>query len=294
MRENEKMIIVNEVIKWLSRLLLLVIPVLIGIFVYRKNQQEDEEKVLKARQELLKEVTPKKGLAGFYKGNYLRHYNKTQVYLSQVGANYLMKRIVDPTEYILAKLILASIFGFCGFVFFGWVGLLVGIVFGYMILKIMLEINNKEDNERMLEDFVSIYETIMIKTEAGIFLTDALKTCYKSVENKRLKKELYYLMMEITAQNNVTEALSKFQLKFKDIHINELCSVIRQGYETGNVVNAIANVTKHLNDIQKAVELRNNQKLDNNITKVQMVILLSIMVIVIYGIITSMSSFNIF
>ena len=158
----------------------------------------------------------------------------------------------------------------------------------------MLEINNKEDNERMLEDFVSIYETIMIKTEAGIFLTDALKTCYKSVENKRLKKELYYLMMEITAQNNVTEALSKFQLKFKDIHINELCSVIRQGYETGNVVNAIANVTKHLNDIQKAVELRNNQKLDNNITKVQMVILLSIMVIVIYGIITSMSSFNIF
>ena len=100
--------------------------------------------------------------------------------------------------------------------------------------------------------------------------------------------------VEITAQNNVTEALSKFQLKFKDIHINELCSVIRQGYETGNVVNAIANVTKHLNDIQKAVELRNNQKLDNNITKVQMVILLSIMVIVIYGIITSMSSFNIF
>ena len=37
------MIIVNEVIKWLSRLLLLVIPVLIGIFVYRKNQQEDED-----------------------------------------------------------------------------------------------------------------------------------------------------------------------------------------------------------------------------------------------------------
>ena len=288
------MMIVNEVIKWLSRLLMMVIPALIAIFVYRKTQQQDEEKVFKARQELLKDVTQKKGLAGFYKSNYLRHYNKTQVYLSQVGVNYFMKRIVDPTEYILAKLILASIFGFCGFVFFEWVGLLIGAIFGYMILKTLLEINNKKDNEHMLEDFVSIYEAIMIKTEAGIFLTDSLKTCYKSVENKRLKKELYYLMMEITAQNNVTEALSKFQLKFKDIHINELCSVIRQGYETGNVVNAIANVTKHLNDIQKAVELRNNQKLDNNITKVQMVILLSIMVIVIYGIITSMSNLNIF
>lgn len=288
------MMIVHEVIKWLSRLLMLIIPVLIGIFIYRKNQQEDEEKVFKARQELLKDVTPKKGLSGFYKRNYLRHYNKMQVYLSQVGANYLMKRIVDPTEYIVAKLVLASIFGFCGFIFFGWIGLLVGVIFGYMILKMILEINNKEDNECMLEDFVSIYETIMIKTEAGIFLTDSLKTCYKSVENKRLKQELYYLMMEITAQNNVTEALSKFQLKFKNIHINELCSVIRQGYETGSVVNAIANVTKHLNDIQKAVELRYNQKLDHNITKVQMVILLSIMVIVIYGIITSMSGFNIF
>lgn len=288
------MMILNEVIKWFIYLLMIVIPVLIAIFIYRKNQQEDEEKVFKARQELLKDVTQKKGLAGFYKRNYLRHYNKMQVYLSQVGANYLMKRIVDPTEYIVAKLVLASIFGFCGFIFFGWIGLLVGVIFGYMILKMILEINNKEDNECMLEDFVSIYETIMIKTEAGIFLTDSLKTCYKSVENKRLKKELYYLMMEITAQNNVTEALSKFQLKFKNIHINELCSVIRQGYETGSVVNAIANVTKHLNDIQKAVELRYNQKLDHNITKVQMVILLSIMVIVIYGIITSMSGFNIF
>lgn len=294
MKKGKRMMILNEVIKWFIYLLMIVIPVLIAIFIYRKNQQEDEEKVFKARQELLKDVTQKKGLAGFYKRNYLRHYNKMQVYLSQVGANYLMKRIVDPTEYIVAKLVLASIFGFCGFIFFGWIGLLVGVIFGYMILKMILEINNKEDNECMLEDFVSIYETIMIKTEAGIFLTDSLKTCYKSVENKRLKKELYYLMMEITAQNNVTEALSKFQLKFKNIHINELCSVIRQGYETGSVVNAIANVTKHLNDIQKAVELRYNQKLDHNITKVQMVILLSIMVIVIYGIITSMSGFNIF
>ncbi len=62
MRENENMMIFSEIIKWLSRLLMLVIPVLIGIFVYRKNQQEDEEKVWKARQELLKDVTPKKGL----------------------------------------------------------------------------------------------------------------------------------------------------------------------------------------------------------------------------------------
>ncbi len=294
MRENENMMIFSEIIKWLSRLLMLMIPVLIGIVIYRKNQQEDEEKVLKARQELLKDVTPKKGLAGFYKSNYLKHYNKTQVYLSQMGVNYLMKRMVDPIEYILVKLVLAAVFGFCGFGFFGLIGLVIGAAFGYMILKVLLEINNKKDNECMLEDFVSIYETIMIKTEAGIFLTDSLKTCYKSVENKRLKKELYHLMMEITAQNNITEALSKFQLKFKNVHINELCSVIRQGYETGSVTNAIANVTKHLSDIQKAVELRCNQKLDNNITKVQMVILLSIMVVVIYGIITSMSDFNIF
>ena len=288
------MAVLNEAIKWIVYLLMFVIPVLVGVFVYKKAQQEDEEKVLKAREALLKDVTPKKGLAGLYKNTHLRHYNKIQVYLSQVGANYIMKRIVDPVEYIAAKFALAFIFGFAGFLFFKWAGLLIGAVFGYMVLQVILEFNNKEDNEHMLEDFVSIYEVIMIKTEAGIFLTDSLKTCYKSVENKRLKKELYYLMMEITAQNNVTEALSKFQLKFKNVHINELCSVIRQGYETGSVVNAIANVTKHLNDIQKAVELRYNQKLDHNITKVQMVILLSIMVVVIYGIIISMSSFNIF
>lgn len=288
------MAVLNEAIKWIVYLLMFVIPVLVGVFVYKKAQQEDEEKVLKAREALLKDVIPKKGLAGLYKNTHLRHYNRTQVYLSQVGANYIMKRIVDPVEYISAKLALAFIFGFAGFLFFKWAGLLIGAVFGYMVLQVMLEFNNKEDNEHMLEDFVSIYEVIMIKTEAGIFLTDSLKTCYKSVENKRLKKELYHLMMEITAQNNVTEALSKFQLKFKNVHINELCSVIRQGYETGSVVNAIANVTKHLNDIQKAVELRYNQKLDHNITKVQMVILLSIMVVVIYGIIISMSSFNIF
>ena len=64
MSGNEKMMMVHEVIKWLSRLLMLMIPVLIGIFIYKKIQQEDEEKVLKARQELLKDVAPKKGLSG--------------------------------------------------------------------------------------------------------------------------------------------------------------------------------------------------------------------------------------
>lgn len=287
------MTILSEIIKWLIRLLMIIIPVFIGIVVYQQSQQKNDEKVLKARQELLK-GTSQKGLAGWYKSKYVRHYNKAQVYLSQIGVNYLMKRIVDPIEYIVVRLILAAIVGFFGFVFFHGIGLLIGAVLGYMLPQILLEINNKEDNEHMLEDFVSIYEVIMIKTEAGMFLTDALKTCYKSVESKRLKKELYILMMEITAQNNIMEALEKFQLKFKNIHINELCSVIRQGYETGSTMNAISNVTKQLQDIQKAVELRYNQKLDNSIMKVQMVILLSIMIVVIYGIVTSMSNFNIF
>jgi len=283
----------NEVIKWIVRLLMIVIPVLIGIIVYKKIQQKDDNKVLKASQELLADEH-KKGLSNWYKNKYSKHYNQMQVYLSQVGANYVMKRIVDPGEYIMIRLIFAVIFGLAGYAVFNLIGLILGAVFGYMILKIILEMNNKNDNDKMLADIVSIYETIKIKTESGMFLTDSLNSCYKIVENKRLKKELYYLVTEISMKNNIMEALSKFQLKFKNIHINTLCSVIRQGYETGNTINAITNVTRQLNDIQKAVELRHNQKLDSNITKVQMIVLLSIMIVVIYGIMKNMSSFNIF
>lgn len=44
-------------------------------------------------------------------------YNKLQIYLSQVGVNYLLKRVVDPVEYEFVNVLLAFAFGTLGYCF---------------------------------------------------------------------------------------------------------------------------------------------------------------------------------
>lgn len=264
---------------------IVAISILVGFLVYFKVSDNSLNRVHEARKELYESNSK---LSKFIRLK-PKTYNKLQIYLSKIGANYLKKRIVDPIEYEFVNVLLAVVFGTLGYRFFGLIGLLIGCILGFCLLRVLLNINNSRDNDKIVEDLQSIYENIKINTESGVFLTEALNSCYKVASCDRLKKALYEMITDIMVKQNVMDAIEDFKLKFKSVHIDTFCTVLRQGYETGDTMTALSSISQQLISIQKAVEIRHKQRLENDITKVMLVILIAIIVIVMYAVVIEYS-----
>lgn len=266
-------------------IVIVAISILIGFLVYFKASDNSLNRVHEAKRELYESNSKLSKLIRLKP----KTYNKLQIYLSQVGVNYLLKRVVDPVEYEFVNVLLAFAFGTLGYCFFGLIGLLLGCILGFFILRILLEINNSRDNDKIVEDLQSIYENIKINTESGVFLTEALNSCYKVASCDRLKKALYEMITDIMVKQNVMDAIEDFKLKFKSVHIDTFCTVLRQGYETGDTMTALSSISQQLISIQKTVEIKHKQRLENDITKVMLVILIAIIVVVMYAVVIEYS-----
>ena len=267
-------------------IVILAISILIGLLVYFKASDNSMNRVLQAKKELYGDSKAK--IKRLIKLN-SKGYNRLQIYLSKIGANYLFKRVLDPVEYVLFNIGLAIVLGILGYMFFGVVGLLAGSMIGFFLLKVLLEINNRKDNDRIVEDLQSIYENIKINTESGVFLTEALNSCYKVAACSRLKKALHEMVTDISVKQNIMDAIENFKLKFSNVHIDTFCTVLRQSYETGDIMTALSSVSQQLISIQKAVEIKHKQKLENDIMKVMLIILVAIMVIILYAVVVEYS-----
>ena len=267
-------------------IVILVISILMGLLIYFKASDNSMNRVLEAQKELYGDNKSK--IKRLIKLN-PKIYNRLQIYLSKIGANYLVKRVVDPVEYVLCNSCLAIVLGILGYIIFGVVGLLAGGIIGFFFLKVLLEVNNKQDNDRIVEDLQSIYENIKINTESGVFLTEALNSCYKVAACSRLKKALHEMITDISVKQNIMDAIVNFKLKFSNVHIDTFCTVLRQGYETGDTMTALSSVSQQLISIQKAVEIKHKQKLENDIMKVMLIILVAIMVIILYAVVVEYS-----
>ena len=261
------------------------IYILIGFLLYFMASDNSLNRVHEAKRELYESNSKLSKLIRLKP----KTYNKLQIYLSQVGVNYLLKRVVDPVEYEFVNVLLAFAFGTLGYCFFGLIGLLLGCILGFFMLRILLEINNSRDNDKIVEDLQSIYENIKINTESGVFLTEALNSCYKVASCDRLKKALYEMITDIMVKQNVMDAIEDFKLKFKSVHIDTFCTVLRQGYETGDTMTALSSISQQLISIQKTVEIKHKQRLENDITKVMLVILIAIIVVVMYAVVIEYS-----
>ena len=90
-------------------------------------------------------------------------------------------------------------------------------------------------------------------------------------------------------KQNVMDAIEDFKLKFKSVHVDTFCTVLRQGYETGDTMAALSSVSQQLLSIQKAVEIKHKQRLENDIMKVMLVILIAIIIVIMYAVVIEYS-----
>ena len=285
-----------NIIRIVSIVLSVFISVMIAVFLLllRKKNQDDilfetKEKILEDEKKISNPSVKK--FSDHLETKHRLKYNTMKIYLSKIGANYMMKRVVDPAEYILARFLLTILIALTGLSMYGVIGLFLGGLLGYFFLPILLNVSNDRDNEMMIADIQSIYETLKIRTESGVFFTTSVQQCYKVVENSRLKEALAILGSELATTNDVKRSVDKFQMKFKNRYVDQLCVTIRQGYESGSTINCITDILNNLNGMQKALETTQKNKLDNEIMITQLLILVVILITILYVAFSSMTNF---
>lgn len=212
-------------------------------------------------------------------------YRQMQLYLSRKGVNFMMKRTVDPVEFVAVKLMIGIVAGVIAFLIGGFLPMVLLTVGGYYIPNLIVYLSNKSDNKAMLLDIKEIYEILKLKTESGLFLTDSLLQCFKVAQNSRLKAALLEFTSEIKARNNISDALTKFEIKFDNKYVKSFAGVIRQGLETGDTLSSIDNISKQLVSVQEAMDIELDAKTNANVQITEILVLIEIMMLVFFALV---------
>ena len=275
-----------QIIHTIVIILSLVIALLAALlFVFlSKNKIKDEDlleakKILQKREQEAKEERYKKLFFKIFKKE--SSYEYKALALSRMGVNYHMGRIITPSEYLMIQLAGAAFFLFIGIFSFGVLGIATGIL-GYFLPQLLFQYLNEKDNEKMLPDIKSIFDTMLVNLEAGVFLTEAVADSYRHVENRRLKKALLELNSELIATNDFEESVSKFELKFNNKYINNLCVILKQSRDSGMSVEMLSDMSSYMTDVSRALNIKKQKKLDGEGLKVEVMLYIGIIATCLY------------
>lgn len=227
--------------------------------------------------------------------NGLLNYNKIQTMLEQKGAAYLFGERATPLNYLLVCCVCA-ILGFAAVLSRGdWsplhllISTVVGVAAAYLP-SLTLTLSDKSDNDELLEDLKSLYNTLRIEAHAGVYLTQALSECYLVVKNKRLKAALLDLTNDILAKSDVEAAVERFGGKFDNRYIDMFVVTIKQSLESGRSVQILEDVSTELQNVQKAIDTKMKERLDRKVEFLKLLAYVGIMAILLYTLVMSVAN----
>lgn len=218
-----------------------------------------------------------------YKRNLIRRYvDNTKSMLSKTGANYLLKRRINPYAYIA---VCGSAAVLCAYIFGGIYGFAAGaaaFAITAAIPRMILKVSNSNDNKNMLRDVKSMYDSLVVQTSAGMFLTSAIRELSANVKNERLKTALAELSANISLRiMDFEEALEDFNNKFSNPHIDMLVLVLKQSLQSGRAAEYLKDLQDQMGDIQHAIELHDQESTDLKLSIVEFLVYIIMTAIVL-------------
>lgn len=214
-------------------------------------------------------------------------YNDAKLY--RYGADFHFGKRITPYGYYMMRICL----GLLGTVAFIRFGTIYGCMLGAMLFflpQLLLLYLNKKDNEEMLSEIKLVYHSLEIQIRAGVYVAEALAECYNCVTQRRLRQALLDLATDMVVHGDIYEALTKFQTKFDNRHIDSLCIIILQALESGQAVELLQDLSEQIKDMEIALLAGKREGLSRKITFYQLGILAIVLGLVLYACVTQMLS----
>lgn len=217
-------------------------------------------------------------------------YDRVKIYLSRNGVDYMFKNKITPMAYFIIRFSLMII----GFVSLSYkIDLFWGIIggaIGFYLFDIMIRLSNDSDNDKMLIDIKCMYDSLKIQTKAGVYLTNSLAECYMCVESDRLKAALLELNNNIITKKEIETAIDEFNIQFNNTYIDAFCIVIKQSLESGQTINALADISNQISDVQSSIHSRHFSALERRTQLIELFMFVGIVAITIYYLICQLST----
>jgi len=259
--------------------------------VYKTNWQtvtkSANDKLQDRIYDLLKEDEIKNENKGYF------NLERIDYYLRSHGG-YFMFKWLNPASFLMIKSVLALL-TFVLLLLMIKTNIVivlicstVGAIAGFFAFDLLIDTSNNEDNDNMLSDIKTIFDTLRTQTKAGVFLTNSLAECYMIVGNDRLKDALLDMTNKITIQNDIEDAVKDFNKKFDNQYIDTLCITILQSMESGKSVQILDDLSKQIADMQSAINIKEQEKLDAKIQVLELLIFVGLVISVLYGLVTQM------
>lgn len=207
------------------------------------------------------------------------NYERIKKYLKKNGQPYN----ISPVGFIIAKL---------GFALLGIVvgiekfNLIIAIILGigmFFLLDLLINIANKEDDEKIIMDLSDIYDCLRIQNKGGVFIAESLQECYLIAKSKRLKKALLELNNQITLTRDLAGALDEFNSKFNNIYIDTFVMTLQQSLQTGQSEKAFEDISEALKETATVVEARRAGKIERKIDLLKIAIFIFLLLTIVFG-----------
>lgn len=220
------------------------------------------------------------------------NYEYIKERLRKNGINFKFKNI-DPLKYILINVCLSVFIGwFCSLINL-WLAI-PGLFIGYKLFDWYITYSNSSDNKDMMMDIKSVFTTLKMQTQAGMYITSALTEAFTIVKNPRLKSAILELSGDIINNKSISTALDTFNGKFNNTYIDSLAVIIKQSSESGKASSSFKDIEVQLDEIQSAIVLEEKKRIQMNSLVVQFMIYGAIIFSILYSLVLSIANSGLF
>lgn len=283
----------SQYVYYAKTFFLILIPIIVAIFVYKSQwgvmAKNVNAKVKKSVLDVL-ENTETEDLTKNKKSYF--NLERIDTFLRSHGGYYMFDWL-EPFTFMMIKAGLALLFFIVGLSLGGslLIGLILGTVLaviGFFAFDFIIKVANDSDNDDMMDDIKSIFDTLKIQTKAGVFLSYSLSECYLIVKNARLKAAMLEMTNKIVIKNDIESAVTEFGKNFDNAYIDTLCITIKQSMESGKSVQILEDLSKQIADMQHAINVREREKMDSRIQALELGIFVGLIGAVLYALVIQM------
>lgn len=219
------------------------------------------------------------------------NYNAIDLKLKRNGCKFYYPWL-NPVIYVAIKGGCAIGFALFGFAAFGWLVSALLAVVGWNAPDIIFSISDKADNDAIVEDIISIYDTLRLQTKSGVYLSTSLVECYTVIRNRRLKKAMLELTSEILAKSNIVNSVEDFSTKFENQYIDSFSVIIKQGLESGQIVKILEDIGIQLKDLKHMLNEKEKKKVANQILVCQLLIYVGVIILTMFVMVGALGSMS--
>lgn len=217
-------------------------------------------------------------------------WKKKKEKLKRLGVLYRYPSLEKPHYYLGLHLVCALSLFLIGALMNGFVAV-AGFILGLLIPTQIFRRQNRRDNENMLSDIVAMNNTFITSVRGGAYVGDAMSVCEEIVYHPRLKKALREFRQNIgTGSMGVETAVIDFEQKFDSLEIGAMCTILKQGIETGNLVDGMNDLAKHCETNKRTLADKQKARVDNAMSIVMIVLVADVLGFVVWRLLSGMLS----